>query len=93
MFGAVLAGIVVGAAAFAPLVYGMNLARRATATSNFGYAGALLLGVLGSFVLLAVAVVICIVFFRDLVFSFVLAEVIALTVAAIMFGVSRMIRR
>ena len=92
MFGAVLAGIIVGAAAFAPLVYGMNLARRATATSNFGHAGALLLGVLGSFVLLAVAVVVCIVFFRNLVFPFVLAEVIALIVAAIVFGVSRMIR-
>lgn len=93
MFGAILAGIVVGAAAFAPLVFGMNLARKATATSNFGHAGALLLGVLGSFVLLVVAVVVCIVFFRDLVFPFVLAEVIALIVAAIAFGVSRMIRR
>ena len=53
----------------------------------------MLLGVLGSFVLLAAAVVVCIVFFRDLVFPFVLAEVAALTVAAIAFGVSRMIRR
>ena len=90
---AIAAGIVVGVAAFAPLVFGMNLARNATPTSNFGHAGALLLGVLGSFVILAVAVVLCIVFFRDLVLPFVLAEVAALTVAAIVFGVSRMIRR
>ena len=90
---AIIAGIVVGALAFAPLVAGMNLARRATPTSNFGHAGALLLGVLGSFAVLAVAVVVCIAAFRSLVLPFVLAEVGALIVAAIVFGVSRMIRR
>ena len=86
-------GAIVGIASFAPLVFGMELARKATPTSNFGHAGALLLGVLGSFVILAVAVVACIAFFRDLVLPFVLAEVASLTVAAIVFGVSRTIRR
>lgn len=93
MFVAVLVGIVVGLGAFAPLVAGMNLARNATPTSNLGHAGALLLGVLGSFAILAVAVVACIVLFRDFVLPFVLAEVGALIVAAIVFGVSKMIRR
>ena len=93
MFGAILAGAIVGFVAFAPLVFGMNLARKATATSNFGHAGSLLLGVLGSFVILAVAVVVCIAFFRGLVLPFVLAEAGALFVAAVAFGVSRMIRR
>ena len=90
---AVLVGIVIGVISFVPLVFGMNKARMATPTSNLGHAGALLLGVLLSFVILAVAVVLCIVFFRDLVLPFVLAEVAALIVAAIAFGVSRMINR
>ena len=82
-----------GVAAFAPLVFGMNLARGATPTSNFGHAGALLLGVLVSFVILAASMVVCIIFFRELVFPFVLTEAAALIVAAIVFGISRMICR
>ena len=93
MLVAILVGVIVGALAFVPLIKGMDLARNATPTSNFGHAGALLLGVLVSFVILAVAVVLCIVFFRDLVLPFALAEVGALIVAAVAFGVSRMIRR
>ena len=93
MFVAVLVGALVGIAAFAPLVFGMNLARKATPTSNFGHAGSLLLGVLGSFVLLAVSVVVCIALFREFTFWFVLAEAGALFVAAVVFGVSRMICR
>ena len=93
MFGAIVVGIVVGVAAFVPLVWGMNKARKATSTSNLGHAGALLLGVLGSFVILAAAVVVCIVAFRDVVLPFVLAEVAALSVAAVLFGVSTLVRR
>ena len=90
---AVLLGIVVGIVGFAPLVYGMNLARKATPTSNFGHAGALLLGVLVSFVVLAASVVVCIALFRELTLPFVLAEVGALVVAAVAFGITRMVRR
>lgn len=93
MLAAILVGVIVGAIAFAPLIKGMDLARKATPTSNFGHAGALLLGVLVSFVILAAAVVVCIAFFRDLVLPFALAEVGALIAAATAFGVSRMIRR
>ena len=93
LIGAIVAGALVGVAGFYPLVFGMNKARMATPTSNLGHAGALLLGVLLSFLVLAVAVVICIAAFRDYVLPFVLAEVGALIVAAIAFGVSKMIRR
>lgn len=93
MLVAILVGVIVGALSFVPLMKGMDLARKATPTSNFGHAGALLLGVLISFVILAVAVVLCIVFFRDLVLPFALAEVGALIVAAVAFGISRMIYR
>ena len=93
MIVAIVMGAVVGLAGFAPLVFGMNKARMATPTSNLGHAGSLLLGVLLSFVVLAVPMVACIVAFRDYVLPFVLAEVAALVVAAVAFGVSRMIRR
>ena len=90
---AALLGVLVGAVAFAPLIAGMRLARKATPTSNVGHAGGLLLGVLGSFVILAVGVVVCIVVARPVAVPFVLGEAGALVVAAIAFGVSRMIRR
>lgn len=93
MFGAIAVGIIVGVVAFCPLVWGMNKARKATPTSNLGHAGALLLGVLGSFVILAAAVIVCIAAFRDVVVPFVLAEVVALSVAAVVFGVSTLVRR
>ena len=90
---AVVLGILVGACAFLPLIAGMRLARNATPTSNIGHAGGLLLGVLGSFIILAVGVVVCIVAARPVAVPFVLGEAGALIVAAVVFGVSRMIRR
>ena len=93
MVVAALLGVIVGVAAFAPLVVGMRLARNATPTSNIGHSGGLLLGVLGSFVILAVGVVVCIIVARPVAVPFVLGEAGALVVAAIVFGVSRMIRR
>lgn len=93
MFVAIVLGIAIGAGCFVPLVFGMNKARMATPTSNFGHAGSLLLGVLASFVLLAVAMVVCVKFFRDLTVPFVLAEAGGLIVAAVAFGVSKQLRR
>ena len=93
MVVAAILGVIVGVVAFAPLVAGMRLARNATPTSNIGHAGGLLLGVLGSFVILAVGVVVCIIAARPVAVPFVLGEAGALVVAAIVFGVSRMIRR
>ncbi len=93
MFVAIVVGIVIGVACFAPLVYGMNKARMATPTSNFGHAGSLLLGVLLSFVALGVATVVCVMFFRDLAVPFVLAEAGGLIAAAVVFGVNKQLRR
>lgn len=93
MFVAIIVGIAVGVGCFAPLIFGMNKARMATPTSNFGHAGSLLLGVLLSFVLLALATVVCVMFFRDLVVPFVLAEAGGLIAAAVAFGVTKQLRR
>lgn len=93
MFIAAIVGIVVGAGCFAPLVFGMNLARKATPTSNFGHAGSLLLGVLISFVLLAVAMVLCVLLFRDVAVPFVVGEAGGLIVSAVAFSVSKNLRK
>lgn len=93
MGAAIAIGAVVGAIGFAPLIFGSNQARKASPTSNLGHAGALLLGVLGSFVVLVVPALICIVMARDLAVPFVLAEAGALVIAATAFGVSRLVRR
>ena len=89
---AALLGLVIGVVCFAPLIFGMNLARKATPTSNLGHAGSLLLGVLISLVLLAAATIICVVFARDLAVPFVLAEAVGIIGAAIAFGVTKQLR-
>ena len=89
MFVAIVVGIVVGVGCFAPLVFGMNLARKATPTSNFGHAGSLLLGVLLSLVILGVATVVCVMFARSVAVPFVAAEACGLIAAAVAFGVTR----
>ena len=89
---AVVIGLVVGFGGFAPLVFGMNKARNASPTSNLGHAGALLLGVLLSLVILAVATIVCVSFARDIVVPFVLAEAGGLIAAAIAFGVTKQLR-
>ena len=93
MFGAILVGIVVGIAGFCPLVFGMNKARMATPTSNLGHAGALLLGVLLSTVVLAVAVVICVMFFREFAAPFAGGAAAGLIAAAAAFGISKNLRK
>ena len=86
---AVLLGLVVGVGCFAPLVFGMNMARKATPTSNFGHAGSLLLGVLISFVILGAATVACVMLARDLAVPFVVAEAAGLIASAVAFGVTK----
>ena len=93
MVGAIVVGAVIGAIAFLPLIYGMQKAKNATPTSNLGHAGALLLGVLVSFVILAGGAVGCAVLFRDLIAPFGLAEAAALIVFAVIFGVTKMVRK
>ncbi len=90
---AIIAGILVGVVGFLPLVFGMNKARNASPTSNLGHAGALLLGVLLSFIVLGAGMVICIAAFRDYALPFVLAEAGALIATAIVFGISKQLRK
>ena len=90
---AIVLGALAGAAGFAPLFAGLRMTRRVTDTSNQGHAGALLLGVLLSVAVLFVTAIACALLAREFVLPFVLAEVVALSVAAIGFGVSNLVRK
>ena len=90
---ALLLGLVVGMGCFAPLVWGMNLARKATPTSNLGHAGSLLLGVFLSIAILAAGTIACVMLARDLAVPFVLAEAAGIIAAAVAFGVTRQLRK
>ena len=93
MFVAIVIGLVVGVASFGPLIFGMNKARMASPTSNLGHAGSLLLGVLLSFIVLGVAMAVCALWFRDVAIPFVLAEACGLVISAVVFGISKNLRR
>ncbi len=93
MIAAIVLGAVSGILGFLPLYMGLRLARKATPTSNLGHAGALLLGVLLSFLILVAAFIVCIFVARDLVLPFVLAEVGGLVVSAVAFGFSTLARK
>ncbi len=93
MVGAIVLGALAGIGGFIPLAWSLRLARRVTDTSNLSHAGSLLLGVLISVIVIFVAAILCIVFARDLVLPFVIAEVLALSVAAIAFGLSSIVRK
>ena len=93
MIAAIGLGAVSGILGFLPLYMGLRLARKATPTSNLGHAGALLLGVLLSFLILVAAFIVCIFVARDLVLPFVLAEVGGLVVSAVAFGFSTLARK
>lgn len=90
---AIVVGLAVGVGSFTPLMFGMNLARKATPTSNFGHAGSLLLGVLLSTVILAVATVVCVMFARDMAVAFVLAEAVGLIGSTVAYGVTKQLKK
>lgn len=90
---AVVVGVIVGIASFGPLIFGMNKARMATPTSNFGHAGSLLLGVLLSLVILAVAVVACVMLARDFAVPFTVGAAGGLIAATVVFGISKNLRK
>ena len=93
MIAAIVLGAVSGILGFLPLYMGRRRARKPTPTSNLGHAGALLLGVLLSFLILVAAFIVCIFVARDLVLPFVLAEVGGLVVSAVAFGFSTLARK
>lgn len=90
---AIVLGALCGIGGFLPLLLALRLAKRATPTSNLGHAGALLLGVLLSFVILVAGLFICAGVARDVLVPFSLAEIGVLVVAAIGFGVYRLVRK
>lgn len=90
---AIVLGALAGALGFSLLLVGLRLAKNATPTSNLGHMGALLLGVLGSFVVLAGAALGCIALFREYAVPFVLAEAVALSVVAIVYGIAKIVAR
>lgn len=90
---AIVLGVLSGVLGFLPLVAGLVLAKKATSTSNLGHAGALLLGVLFSFVILVAALFACAGIARDVLLPFALAEIGVLVIAAIGFGVYRLVRK
>lgn len=89
MIVSIIVGIVVGACAFLPLYAGTRLARKATATSSIGQAGGLLLGVLGSFLILALGAIICIIANRDFTLPFVLAMALSVVVTTVIYGIKK----
>lgn len=93
MATAIALGLLAGALGFVPLVFGLRMTKRTTATSNFGPMAILMLCLLVSFALLFAAAVICIQVARDFALPFVLAEAVALCVVTIGFGISRIIRK
>lgn len=93
MIVAIILGAAAGVVSFVPLIAGLRLARRATPTSNLGHAGALLLGVLLSFLLLAGTMIACVVLAREQAVPFVVSEALGLVVCAIIYGVFRLVRK
>ena len=90
---AIVLGAASGILGFLPLYGALRLTRKVTATSNLGYLGSMLLGVFGSFLVIACTAIACIVAARDLALPFVLAEAIALCVTAIAFGIWKQLRK
>ena len=93
MVAAIVLGIVVGAVSFVPYVIGLRQAKHATRTSNFGHMAILMLALLVSVIVLFGATIACIVFARDLIRPFALAEVLTLIVVAIAYGVVKQVLR
>lgn len=90
---AIVLGAVSGIVGFLPLYGSLQLAKRATRTSNLGHMGSLLLGVFASIVILFCTAIACVLIARAVALPFVLAEVLALIVVAIGFGVVRLVRK
>ena len=84
---AIVLGIISGAVGFAPLVAGLRLTKRTTATSSFGPMAILLIALAASFATVLAAAIAFAAWDKPHGFPFVLAEVITLASVAIAFGV------
>ncbi|MCI9129947.1 MAG: hypothetical protein HFJ65_06545 [Eggerthellaceae bacterium] len=89
MVAAIVCGALAGLVGFLPLVVGLRMTRKVTATSNFGHMSILLISLIISFALMFLFAIACVNLARDVAMPFVLAEAVALSVVAIVFGVRR----
>jgi len=89
----IVLGLVVGVLGFLPLFAGLKLTKRVTKTSNLGYLGALLVGMVGSFLVLAVALFACVTLAREVAVPFTWSVAGGLIVSAITYGVVTMARK
>ena len=90
---AIALGVAAGIVGFSPLVFGLYRVRHMTDSGNFGHMGVLMVCLLISFILMFAAALLCISLARDLALPFVLSEAAALSITAIAFGVSRLLRK
>lgn len=89
MVAAILCGVIAGVVGFLPLLVGLRLTRKVTATSNFGHMSILIISLIISFVIMFACAIACVQLARDVAMPFVLAEAVALSVTAVVFGVIR----
>ena len=90
---AIALGVAAGIVGFSPLVFGLYRVRHMTDSVNFGHMGVLMVCLLISFILMFAAALLCISLARDLALPFVLSEAVALSLTAIAFGVSKLVRK
>ncbi|MCI8468918.1 MAG: hypothetical protein HFJ75_05460 [Eggerthellaceae bacterium] len=90
---AVLLGALSGIVGFLPLFAGLRMTRKTVSSGLVGSMMVLFLALIVSFIILVMAAVFCIAFDRALGLPFVAAEVIALSAAAIAYGMSTVARK
>lgn len=88
---AIILGVLSGVLAFLPLYGGLRLARQAVGKEGASEALRLVLAFVLSMIVLLVAAVICWAVAEDMLVPFGLAEAIALSVTAIVYGVWKMV--
>lgn len=84
-----MCGLLSGVVGFLPLLVGLRMTKKVTSTSNFGHMSILIISLIVSFVVMFALAMLCVVVARDYAMPFVLAEAVALSVVAIVFGVMR----
>ena len=90
MVVAIICGALAGIVGFAPLLVGLNMTKKVTSTSNFSGMNILVISLILSFALMFAFAIICANVAHDVAVYFVFAEAVALSVAAIAFGVMRL---
>lgn len=91
---AVIAGIIAGAVSLVPLFAGLHATRRMEAQeSAAGYLTPMLIALAGSFLILVLATLICVLAARPFVAPFAIAEAATLVIGALGFGIVRIVSK